>query len=99
MSDGWVSEAISRAGSSSEEGLTEAQLSDELGSRELPPGLANSSKTISWWQQRQMAFQRAAQERRYKLKKNLDKFNNNAQKSIPKSNGILPKLLSKGRTG
>lgn len=98
VADGWVSDAIARVGSSAESGLTEAQLSDELGSRELPPGLMNASKTISWWQQRQMAFQRAAQERRFKLKKNLEKLNKTARKTIRESNRSLPKLLSRGRT-
>ena len=33
-------------------GLTEAQLSDELGPsyREMPPALRNARHTISWWQ-------------------------------------------------
>ena len=93
----WVSDAFARAGSADGEGLTEAQLSDELGSRELPRGLKNASKTISWWQQRQAAFQRAAQERRFKLRKNLEKLNKTARKTIRESKA-LPKLWSKGRT-
>ena len=86
---------MARAASSSGEGLTEAQLSDELGSRELPPGLSNASKTISWWQQRQVAFQRAAQEKQYKLSKDVAKLNKKAKKTIRESR---PKLWSWHKT-
>jgi len=54
VSTGWVSEALSKAASGEGEGLTEAQLAEELGDRELPPGYASASKTISWWKQRQV---------------------------------------------
>ncbi len=54
VSTGWISDALSKAASGEGEGLTEAQLSEELGGRELPPGYANASKTISWWRQRQV---------------------------------------------
>lgn len=89
VGNNWVSDSLDRA-----EGLTEAQLSDELGPRELPPGLASASKTISWWRQRQMAFQRVAQERRYKLNKEISKLNKNARKTIRESK-LVPKLWSK----
>lgn len=81
MNNGWITEAIAKAASASGEGLTEAQLSDELGSRELPPGLANASKTINWWQQRQVALQRAAQEKQYKLSKDVAKLEKRAKKA------------------
>ena len=50
MGGSWVSEAL--GGTAREGGLTEAQLSDELGPtyRELPPALRNARATISWWQ-------------------------------------------------
>ena len=63
-----MSDAIARANGGMSQGLTEAQLSDELGGRDRPQGL-RASKTISWWQQRQMAFQRAAQGKQAKAEK------------------------------
>lgn len=95
VNSGWITEAMARAASGSGEGLTEAQLSDELGSRELPPGLSNASKTISWWQQRQVAFQRAAQEKQFKLSKDMAKLNKKAKKTIRESR---PKLWSWHKT-
>lgn len=92
---GWLSDALAKAASSQGEGLTEAQLSDELGSRELPSGMANASKTISWWQQRQVAFQRAAQEKQYKLSKDVAKAEKPAKKA-PRDN--RPKLWSWHKT-
>lgn len=46
----WLSDAL--GGAAREGGLTEAQLSDELGPgyRELPPALRNARATINWWQ-------------------------------------------------
>lgn len=91
----WISEALTKAANSQGDGLTEAQLSDELGSRELPPGMANASKTISWWQQRQVAFQRAAQEKQFKLSKDVAKLDKQAKKSMRESR---PKLWSWHKT-
>lgn len=68
LDNNWVSDAMARAEGGMTQGLTEAQLSDELGSRELPQGF-RASKTISWWQQRQLAFQRAAQGKQAKAEK------------------------------
>jgi hypothetical protein len=55
VSTAWVSEALSKGASGQGEGLTEAQLSEELGGRELPTGYTKASKTISWWRQRQVS--------------------------------------------
>ena len=87
---------MTKAANSQGEGLTEAQLSEELGSRELPPGMANASKTISWWQQRQVAFQRAAQEKQYKLSKDMQKLSKQARKTIRETR---PKLWSRKTSG
>lgn len=95
VNNGWLAEALAKAADGSGEGLTEAQLSDELGSRELPPGLSNASKTISWWQQRQVALKRAAQEKQFKLGKDLEKLNKRAKKTIREAR---PKLWSRHKT-
>jgi len=58
--DTWVQGALS--GTKRTGGLTEAQLTDELGTGFLQlPIPRNASATISWWQVRQVAFNRALQ--------------------------------------
>ena len=58
--DTWLQGGLS--GSQRAGGLTEAQLTDELGPDFLQlPIPKNASATISWWQVRQAAFDRALQ--------------------------------------
>lgn len=85
---------MARAEGGMTQGLTEAQLSDELGSRELPQGL-RASKTISWWQQRQMAFQRAAQGKQAKKSKEEKKRGSGWTEPVEKLPPSDTKILSK----
>ena len=56
--DGWLEGGL--GGSRRAGGLSEAQLTDRLGSPlDLLPIPRNASATISWWQMRQAAFNRA----------------------------------------
>ena len=68
----WATSSFSKGGTGRvESGLTEAQLSDELGARgELPPTLRNASATVAWWQDRQAAFNRAVALREARQKRN-----------------------------
>lgn len=62
--DTWLEGGLS--GSQRSGGLTEAQISDELGpDLERFPIPRNASATISWWQLRQAAFNRAVQVAHY----------------------------------
>ena len=77
----WAASAFSKGGTGrSESGLTEAQLSEELGARgELPPTLRNASATVAWWQDRQAAFNRAVALKNARQKRNQKK----ARKGAP----------------
>lgn len=56
--DSWLEGGL--GGSRRSGGLSEAQLTDRLGSPlDLLPIPRNASATISWWQMRQVAFNRA----------------------------------------
>ncbi|KAK9909952.1 hypothetical protein WJX75_009980 [Coccomyxa subellipsoidea] len=99
--DTWLEGGLS--GSQRSGGLTEAQISDELGpDLERFPIPRNASATISWWQLRQAAFNRAVQGKQARVQReaagNLRKLTKMAAQTIRESKRKLPKVLLWGRT-
>lgn len=94
-------------GSQRAEGLTEAQITEELqnsGTDEIPLSVRNASNTVTWWRQRQAVINLKVRNKKAKmgksLSKNMDKMTESAEQTVRiKRKGLkLPSLLTGSRT-